>query len=698
MIPTTEQNKTHLRDYWRVIWRGRWTVLSVGVIIFTLVAVATFMQTEIYRATVMVEVQPRSKSITPNADFSQLGVSSWSWAAEDKYLNTQMEVIRSKTIAGETLSYLGLYDAPQFADLQNPAEALSSGISVRVLADTYIVELSVDDADPAMAQLLANGIAKTYIDLNVTAAVANTTRVINELLAQIEPMKDEIAEKEQERIDLSRAADYYAPDAQESSIGSRMAQLERELTSLQIALGERESVLKAIKEIEEGGGNYDSLTVVANDSIIIGLKEEAYNLEQELEELSAAYKASHPKTVAVRVALNEVPRKITAEAERIITKARTEYAVDQRRVKDLQRQLKRAREEGLGFSQTFSEIETLDAEIRDLRRIYELINSRIKEISLNQDTLVNNLRVLESASKPVTPVRPRKALNLAAGLLLGMFLGIGTVFFIDYLDNTIRDSEDIEHFLGLPLLSIMPKSDDMDSMAVRESLQTLRTSILFASKGRTLKSILVTSAGSGEGKSRTSVNLAKTLAAAGDRVLLVDADLRRPTVHKHLGLPQSKGLSNYMMNSEGGDTWRHFIKKPDEAGGLSVLTCGPLPPKPVELFGSERFKDFLTQIGREFAWVVIDSPPVASLADTLVLGSLAEMTVFVIQHMRNDRNLILRSVEQLRNVDANLVGAVLNSVDLKRAAYGDYYYASEYVEVPEGRSDKAQSTSVHDGS
>jgi len=141
-----------------------------------------------------------------------------------------------------------------------------------------------------------------------------------------------------------------------------------------------------------------------------------------------------------------------------------------------------------------------------------------------------------------------------------------------------------------------------------------------------------------------------------------------------------------MMDPEGGDTWRHFVKKIEGLESLSVLTCGPLPPKPVELFGSDRFKDFLSQIHREFAWIVIDSPPVASLADTLVLGSLIEMTVFVIQHKRNDRDLILRSTEQLRNVDANMVGAVLNNVDLRQANYGDYYYASEYIEEPQGRS------------
>jgi capsular exopolysaccharide synthesis family protein len=568
--------------------------------------------------------------------------------------------------------------------MTDPAAVLSKRVSLRMLPETYIVEISFDDPDPAMAQLLANGIAETYIDSNLEAAVSNARRVVEELYSQIEPMKDEIASKESQRIELSRDAGYYASDTQKSSIGARISQIETELTNVQIALGESESVLKAIEEIERKGGSYESLPIVANDSIIIGLKEEAYTLQQKLEELSAAYRASHPNTVAAKLSLAEVPKKIAAEAERIITKARTKYAVDKRRETDLRKQLQRTRDEGMGLSQTVSQVVTLDAEIRELRRIYELITARIKEIDLNQDTLTNNLRMLEKATQPTFPIRPRKALNLAAGLLLGLFLGVGTAFFIDYLDNTIRGSEDIERFLNMPLLAMVPKSDDPGSTSMQEAFQTLRTSILFASKGRSLKTVLITSAGPGEGKSRTAIQLARALASGGDRVLLIDADLRRPTVHKHLGIPRDGGLTNYMMSREGGDTWHHFLKPQDDAENLSVLTCGPLPPRPVELFGSDRFTDFVAQVRREFNWVVIDSPPVASLADTLVLGSLAEMTVFVIRHKQNDRDLIRRSAEQLANVEANLVGAVLNAVDLKRVGYGDYYYASyTYAKSPD---------------
>jgi len=424
--------------------------------------------------------------------------------------------------------------------------------------------------------------------------------------------------------------------------------------------------------------------VVANDPIIVTLKEEALRLEQDVEELSTTFRASHPTRLATAAKLAEMPRKIQDEVEQIIGKAKTEYAVEQRRVTDLKAQLRLMREEGLDLSQAVSRVETLNAEIREKRRLYELVTSRIQEIDLNQETLVNNVRLLQPAGEPAVPVRPRKALNLMAGILLGLFLGLGAAFFVDYLDNTIRGSEDIERYLGLPLLAMMPKSDDIESAASKEAHQTLRTSVLFASKGRSLNTVHVTSAGPGEGKSRTAVNLARTLAAAGDRVLLMDADLRRPTVHKHTGFDRENGLSTYMMSAEGGDIWRHMLKKAEDSESLEILTSGPLPPKPVELFGSERFADLIRQVKRHYQWVVIDSPPVASLADSLVLSSLAEMTVVVIKHKQNDRELVRRSVESLRKVEANLIGAVLNAVDLSRATFGDHYYASyEYAEETE---------------
>jgi capsular exopolysaccharide synthesis family protein len=669
------EGQGHLRDYWRVIRQGKWLILTVAVVVLTLVAVATFLQTPVYRATAFVEIQPRPKSISPAADFSQIGVTSWSWAGEERYLNTQMEIVRSREIAARVIRDEGLESNPQFASVDDPAALLSSLIRLEVVLDTYVLQISVENTDPSMAQLLASGVARAYINSNVESAVENTHRVIEGLYDQIEPIKSSIAEKEQRRTELSRRAAFQVPEAQEASMDNRLRQLQEELTEVQIRLGEREAIFNAIEEIERRGDSYDSIPQVASDPTIRDLREQAFTLEQQIEELSSSYRAGHPKLVAAAAALADIPGKIQTETEKIITRIKTEYMIDNRREADLLKQLRATREEGLGLSEIVGEIAILDADIKEDRRIYELITSRIREIGLNQETLINNVRLMQDATVPHSPVRPRKALNLAAGLLVGLFLGVGTVFFIDYLDNTIKSSEDVERFLNLPLLAMVPRFRNEITSSVKEAFQTLRTSILFASKGRTLKTVLVTSAGPGEGKSGTAVHLAKTLAAAGDRVILIDCDLRRPTVHARLGLQREGGLTNYLVNAEGSDSWSQYVKAAPDAENLSVLTCGPLPPNPIELFGGERFLDLLKQLREDFSWVLIDSPPLASLSDSVVLASMIEMTVLVIKHNENDRDLIRSTTQQLRKVDANVVGAVLNAVDLKRVGYHDYHYA-----------------------
>jgi len=264
-------------------------------------------------------------------------------------------------------------------------------------------------------------------------------------------------------------------------------------------------------------------------------------------------------------------------------------------------------------------------------------------------------------------------------------LGVGLAFFLEYLDNTVRSTEDIEQYLKLHILSIIPKVTDDSSYAVRESLQTLRTSLLFSRKNPTRNVVLLTSAGPQEGKSTTLVNLAKTMAASGDRVAVLDCDLRRPTIHVHLELDKRQGLTNFILAPEG-EGWREYLKN-SKIPNLYAITSGPLPPNPPDIFGSDRFAQLLNEIKNHFDWVFIDSPPVASLTDSILLASMVDMVAFVIRHNQADKELVRRCIANVRNVNPNLIGAVLNHVDLERSSYRDYYYVGYYY-YGEGRGAK----------
>jgi succinoglycan biosynthesis transport protein ExoP len=299
----------------------------------------------------------------------------------------------------------------------------------------------------------------------------------------------------------------------------------------------------------------------------------------------------------------------------------------------------------------------------------------VKEIDLSSSLLNNNLRILDKAPVPRVPVRPRTVLNLFVGLLLGLILGVGTVFFLDYMDNTIRSSEDVEQFLKLNLLAIVPKQAEGTQSAVKEAYQTLRTSLLFSRKSRAANLVLITSAGPQEGKSITTVSVARTLASAGERVIIIDCDLRRPAIHQRLNLSRDSGITNYILSAD--DDWRSYAKETDQKN-LYAVTCGPIPPNPADVFGHERFLALLKELRANFDWVFIDSPPVVSLADSMILASLADMVAFVVKHNSNDKELIRRCVMNVRKINPNVIGAVLNNVDLDRSHYKDYYYVGYY--------------------
>jgi capsular exopolysaccharide synthesis family protein len=213
---------------------------------------------------------------------------------------------------------------------------------------------------------------------------------------------------------------------------------------------------------------------------------------------------------------------------------------------------------------------------------------------------------------------------------------------------------------------------------VREAYQSLRTSIIFSSKNRQHRILLTTSTGPREGKSSTVANLGRALAAAGDRVIIVDCDLRKPKQHVHHDLPREPGLTNYLAAEQDDRDWSRFVRKVQ--GNLDLLTCGPIPPSPPELLGNERFTELLGALRSSYDWVLVDSPPAANLADASVLASVAEMIVLVVRHNATDRDLVIKTFQQLRAFNGNVVGVVLNNVDLGRAYHKDYYYAGYYYE------------------
>ena len=689
-----QKREVHLRDYWATIWRWRWTAFATFAIVSTLVALYTFLQTPIYQASVKVEIQPSTRRVAPVADVSELGATGYSFFAEDRYYNTQFEIIRSRAVSEKVFDRLNLWNDPQFKNVQDPVGAFKSSVTIEPIEMTGIVVISMAGSDKERTTQWVNTLAEVYVDRNLEIAQRTTTKAVASLLELMEPLREKLAKSQEKTFEEAEERRIFVPEDQQKIMAGTFQRLQQDLTETRLALSQEEAVLRKVDEVAQSGGSPLSIPEISREPIIDELYKDRLALEQEKQRLLSQYQERHVKVVEKEEEIKRLDKKIMEECDRIIGRIKTEYAIKKDHERKTLAQIDAVKGESLDLTHRTSGLELLRGDTAEIRKIYDSINSRMKEIELSSQLLNNNIRILDKAQVPLGPIRPRKGLNILIGLLTGLLMGVGLAFFLEYLDNTVKTTEDVEGFLKLHILSIIPKVNDNSSYAVRESLQSLRTSLLFSRKNRTKNLVLVTSASPQEGKSTTLINLAKTMAASGERVAVLDCDLRRPTVHVHLQMDKRHGLTNYILAPET-EGWRDYLKS-SNIPNLYAMTSGPLPPNPPDIFGSDRFMHLLNDLKANFDWVFLDSPPVVSLTDSIILASMADMIAFVIRHNQTDKEMVRRCITNLRNVNPNIIGAVLNHVDLERSSYRDYYYAGYYY-YGESRSGKERGKKAASG-
>ncbi len=371
------------------------------------------------------------------------------------------------------------------------------------------------------------------------------------------------------------------------------------------------------------------------------------------------------------------------EIDKVVQAVRNEYQAAQAQEKSLAVALGQQKGEALAMNRKGIEYSVLERDMQSSKQLYESLMQRAKETGVSSELKNSNIRVVDRAERPRQAVSPRKALNLLLGLLSGTVLALGLTFFFEYLDSRIKTPDEVRVHLGLPALGMVPALDAKSwtgkeplihagvPPGFAEAFRTIRTNVLFSTADEGSRTLVVTSTGPGEGKTTVASNLAIAFAQAGQRVLLIDADMRRPRVHEVFGLRQEPGLSNVMVGNAKASQSVHKTAVP----GLWVLAAGHLPPNPAELLGSQRFRDFVTSLKEHFDWILIDSPPVMAVTDAAIAAHAANGVVFVVGAEMTSRHAARAAVEQLEQGRAHFVGAVLNRVDLER---NSYYYSNYY--------------------
>jgi len=677
--------ETHLRDYWKIVWQARWTIAAIFFVVVGLTAVWTYLQDPIYRATATIEIQPQANRVAAGRDVSGLGVSGYGWFAEEKYHNTQVEIIRSFALSEQVFYNLVLEKHDSFAELKtnDAINAFRGRIMAIPRRETGLIEISMTGKNPDEITRWVNAVAKAYRDYNLKRATDNVKYALKTIEDQMASLQQEVSEAEEARFEALKLSTL-SSEEQSGIIKERLQDYNSELNRTQIEMNRLSEKLERIRELQTSGADVMSIPELADDVNLRDLYGDRVKLERALESAKVELRPGHLAYQKTEGELETVQQRIRDRISIILGTLQNRHDLAVELEQYLKTEIRRSEELSVRVAQGRSDYELKKTQSENKKHIFDLIARTVNEVQIGEKLMSNNVSILDTATVPPYPFKPRKKLNLMIGAMVGLFVGVGAAFFLDYLDNTFRTPDDIEKHLGLSVLGVIPKLRDEDRVndrAIKEAYQSLRTSVIFSSKNHRRKVILVTSTGPQEGKSSTVNNLARTLAAAGDRVVVVDCDLRRPVQHQIQDAERDFGLTNYLaapIEAQGADAdWAAFVKQVGPEN-LHVMTSGPIPPSPPELLGSERFASLLSKMRECYDWVLIDSPPAASLADATVLASMADMVVMVVRHARTDRDLVIKTLHRLRAVNPVVVGAVLNAVDLERAYHKDYYYAGAY--------------------
>ncbi len=670
--------EAHLRDYWKIIWQGRWTVLAIFFAVVALTVAWTLLQTPIYTASAIVEIQPKARGVLTTQDVTGLGAAGYGWLAEEKYHNTQVEIIRSRDVADRVVRLLHLADHPRFAQTTDPIDAFRKMIRVDARRESGLISISMSGPDRHEITQWINAVADAYVQRNFEKATENVTRAVAAIRSQIESLQTELSRAEGERIDTLESTKIFNSESQEDTLHKKLENFNLTLDEVRIELKKLDDRLAQVAQMQASGSDLVGLAELAGDETLRDLLSRRSEAVREFEAAKVQLRPGHPEYERATKTVDSLNAQIRDRSKLAVDDWQQRRSMLLEQATFLREQIDAAESYSLQLAKATSRYDIVKSDSETKKRIFDLITGRLQEVQLGADLVTNNVSTLDEATLPRFPDRPRKKVNLIVGAIVGLMLGLGSVFFIDYLDNTIRTPEDIEKYLTTSVLGVIPKADEgLSNRAVREAFQSLRTSIIFSSKNRQRKTLLITSTGPQEGKSSSVANLGRTLAAAGDRVIIIDCDLRRPTQHLHHQMERDHGLTNFLAAPADEGDWTVYAK-PTSTPNLFIMTCGPIPPNPPELLGNERFIDLLRSLRERYEWVLIDSPPASSLADASLLAALADMTVLVVQHNRTDRDLAVKTMQQLRSVNTFIAGVVMNNIDLSRAYQKDYYFTGYY--------------------
>lgn len=689
--PAVHHRQRSIHDYIRIILKRRWAFLALFIFIFTTVALYNFIATPIYSASVQILIERHTSKLIDRRETSPVS----DFVGGEEFYQTQYKLLESRALAKKVADKLRLQTHPHYASIfrslppnadealkqkaeENLIMAVQTGVKVTPIRQSSLVNLSFSDPDPKFATLLANTMAQCYIEYSLDSRFAASQEEGNWLKQKLGEARKKLEDSEVKLNQYKREQNIFALDDKESLTAQKLEQLNKDLLAAQTHRMEAET---RFNEVSQGR----PIPQVLNNPLIQTLKGQEAKLIAEQSELGKKYGEGHPRSIRLTNELAAARGKIAAETAQIVQAIKNEYRMAQAQEENLKKAMEAQKQDTQDFSDRGIQYRVLLRDVETNRALYENILKSLKTTTTTENLPVTNIRIVYPATLPDSPVSPRKFRNLVLGAVIGVFFGVILTFGLENLDTTLKTPEEVEQWLGVPTLAMIPHFDlppaanpgDLAKLVVEhdgqplaaEAYRGLRTVIAFSTPGRSPRTLLITSSLPLEGKTLTAANLAAAIAKTEPQVLLVDADFRRPTLHQFFGVEREPGLTNFLV----GETDELPFKE-TPVPNLFLVPCGHLPPNPSELLHSERMREFLALAQERFGRVIIDSPPLMTVTDAAILATLAEGTLMVVKAAGVPRKAMVEARDQLMAVQGHLLGSLFNNVPLRGDGYYNRYY------------------------